>query len=139
MDLLHTPGISNPCAVDAVLLQRGNVQLVEAGREVTTTGGGVKKLGKSLSKPLDRFSPQSFIRYLVSLPLNAIPFVGTALFLLYNGEWSDDVPHMWREVYPLTTGKKLGPTFHGRYFQLKGFNSQQKEGFIAKRKAAYTA
>ncbi|TEB36037.1 hypothetical protein FA13DRAFT_1902342 [Coprinellus micaceus] len=105
---------------DAVLLQRGNVQLVEAGREVTTTGGGVKKLGKSLSKPLDRFSPQSLIRYLVTMPLNAIPFLGTTLFLLYNG-------------------KKLGPTFHGRYFQLKRFSSQQKVEFIEKRRAAYTA
>ncbi|KAJ3502016.1 hypothetical protein NMY22_g18730 [Coprinellus aureogranulatus] len=105
---------------DAVLLQQGNTQLVEAGREITSTGGGVKKLGKSLAKPLDRFSPQSLIRYLVSLPLNSIPVVGTVLFLLYNG-------------------KKLGPTFHGRYFQLKRFSSQQRQEFIEKRKAAYTA
>ncbi|KAJ3539105.1 hypothetical protein NMY22_g4883 [Coprinellus aureogranulatus] len=59
-------------------------------------------------------------RYLVSLPIELNPVVGTVLFLLYNG-------------------KKLGPTFHGRYFQLKHFSSQQRQEFIEKRKAAYTA
>lgn len=73
------------------------------------------------------------------MPLNAIPFLGTTLFLLYNGKRADDVPHMWRHVYPEATGKKLGPTFHGRYFQLKRFSSQQKVEFIEKRRAAYTA
>lgn len=71
-----------------MLLQQGHTQLVEGGREIQTSSGGVKKLGKSLSKPLDRFSPQGIIRYLMSLPLNSIPLVGTAAFLLYNGESS---------------------------------------------------
>ncbi|KAJ2916056.1 hypothetical protein MD484_g4393, partial [Candolleomyces efflorescens] len=105
---------------DAVLLQQGNAQLVEGGRETQSSSSGVKKLGKSLYKPLNRFSPASILRYVASLPLNSIPVVGTALFLLYNG-------------------RKLGPTFHGRYFQLKGFNSSQSQEYVGKRKAAYTA
>ncbi|KAF5324551.1 hypothetical protein D9611_004475 [Ephemerocybe angulata] len=103
---------------DAVLLQQGNMQLVENGREVQSSSSGVKKLGKSLSKPLNRFTPEGIVRYIVSLPLNSIPIVGTGLFLLYNG-------------------KKLGPTFHGRYFQLKRFSTQQKAEFVEKRKAQF--
>jgi hypothetical protein len=40
------------------------------------------------------------IRWLVSLPLNAIPVVGPGIFFLYNGA-------------------KAGPSYHSRYFQLK--------------------
>jgi len=40
------------------------------------------------------------IRFLISLPLNAIPVVGPAIFFLYNGA-------------------KAGPSYHSRYFQLK--------------------
>lgn len=105
---------------DAVLVQQGNAQLVESGREIRSSSSGVKSLGKSLSKPLNKFSPEGVLRYIVSLPLNSIPVVGTALFLLYNG-------------------KKLGPTFHGRYFQLKQFKSAQSQAFVSQRKAAYTA
>jgi hypothetical protein len=75
--------------VDAVLLQQGNAQLVEGGRETQSSSSGIKKLGKSLYKPLNRFSPESILRYVASLPLNAIPVVGTALFLLYNGSSND--------------------------------------------------
>jgi len=40
------------------------------------------------------------IHWIVSLPLNAIPVVGPAIFFLYNGA-------------------KAGPSYHSRYFQLK--------------------
>ena len=74
------------CTVDAVLLQQGQDQLVSKGREVGKSGpSGASKLGKSITKPLNKFSKEGLIRYLVSLPLNAIPVVGTVLFLLYNG------------------------------------------------------
>lgn len=71
--------------VDAVLLQQGHDALVERGRTVSKTRGGIRKLGKSVTAPLSRFGPAGIARYLVSLPLNALPGVGTALFLLYNG------------------------------------------------------
>jgi len=106
--------------VDAVLLQQGNQSLVERGREIRSNSSGFKVLGKSITKPLDRFSKDGIIRYIISLPLNSIPIVGTALFLLYNGA-------------------KAGPGFHARYFQLKNFDKTTRQSFVGSRRAAYTA
>jgi len=58
---------------------------VERGRLVQSNSSGFKVLGKSLTKPLDRLSKDGLIRYVVSLPLNSIPGVGTAFFLVFNG------------------------------------------------------
>lgn len=59
------------------------------------------------------------IRYLMYLPLNFIPVVGTVLFVLLQG-------------------KRMGPVAHDRYFQLKGFNQARREEFVETRKGAYT-
>ncbi|KAJ7184149.1 hypothetical protein C8R46DRAFT_883365 [Mycena filopes] len=77
---------------------------------------------KGVSKPLSRFSREGLLRYVVSLPLNLVPMVGTVLFLLYNG-----------------AGAKAGPTFHARYFQAKGMAPATRQAFVEKRKGAYTA
>ncbi|KAJ7349346.1 hypothetical protein DFH08DRAFT_865189 [Mycena albidolilacea] len=77
-------------------------------------------LFKGVSKPLQRFSREGLLRYVVSLPLNLVPMVGTVLFLLYNGA-------------------KAGPTFHARYFQAKGMTPAARQVFVDKRKGAYTA
>lgn len=71
--------------VDAVMVQQGHADVVQRGREVKSSNG-VKTLGKSITRPLSRFSKAGIMRYIISLPLNALPFIGTALFLLYNGE-----------------------------------------------------
>ncbi|KAF8964105.1 hypothetical protein BDZ97DRAFT_1660920 [Flammula alnicola] len=105
---------------DAVLLQQGNETLVEKGRQVRSSSSGFKVLGRSLTKPLNRFSKDGILRYVVSLPLNSIPGVGTALFLLYNGI-------------------KAGPAFHARYFQLKSYDKITRHEFVEQRKGAYTA
>jgi len=104
---------------DAVLLQQGNETLVSRGREVKSRSGA-KSLGKEITKPLNRFSKAGMLRYLISLPLNSLPVVGTAVFLLYNGV-------------------KSGPSFHARYFQMKGMDAKAREAFVAKRKGAYAA
>ncbi|KAJ7093109.1 hypothetical protein C8R44DRAFT_398469 [Mycena epipterygia] len=75
---------------------------------------------KGVSKPLSRFSKEGLLRYIVSLPLNLVPMVGTVLFLLYNGA-------------------KAGPTFHSRYFQAKGLSPASRQALVDKRKGAYTA
>ncbi|KAK7023836.1 hypothetical protein R3P38DRAFT_2627091 [Favolaschia claudopus] len=80
----------------------------------------VQSAFKSMSKPLQRFSREGLLRYVVSLPLNLVPVVGTVLFLLYNGA-------------------KAGPTFHTRYFQAKGMGPAARQAFVDKRKGAYTA
>lgn len=126
---------------DATLLQLGHDALVGKGRQFTTSSSGIKKLGKSVTKPLEKFSTAGIVRYIVSLPLNALPVscrlpiyhyfdfiveqiiakvVGTGLFLLYNGT-------------------KTGPGFHSRYFQFKQMNASQREEFIEKHRGGYTS
>ncbi|KAJ6547190.1 hypothetical protein B0H19DRAFT_1164389 [Mycena capillaripes] len=73
----------------------------------------------TLKKPLSRFSREGLVRYVVSLPLNLVPMVGTVLFLLYNGA-------------------KAGPTYHARYFAAKGMTPTARQAFVDKRKGAYT-
>ncbi|KAL1412690.1 hypothetical protein Q8F55_000437 [Vanrija albida] len=112
-------GQLNTDLFDAVLVQRGYSALVENGRAVTTKRGtNVRVLGKILTRPLSKFSTDSVVRYIITLPLNFIPVVGTAFFLGYNGY-------------------KSGPGYHARYFQLKGFDKEQREGFVADRRGAY--
>ncbi|KAK6903901.1 hypothetical protein L486_03476 [Kwoniella mangroviensis CBS 10435] len=107
---------------DAVLLQRGHLTLVEHGRQVTSGGssGKSKVLGTLLMKPLSRFSTDNVVRYILTLPLNLIPVVGTVFFLGFNGF-------------------KSGPGYHARYFQLKGYDKVKKSELIKKRRGAYTA
>ncbi|KAM0751609.1 hypothetical protein T439DRAFT_324796 [Meredithblackwellia eburnea MCA 4105] len=105
---------------DAVLAQKGYADLVEKGRSVRKSGGGIV-LGKSLLRPISsRFSTEGLIRYIVTLPLNAIPAVGTLFFLGYNGQTA-------------------GPAYHGRYFALKGMSKQERNTFVQQRRGAYTS
>ncbi|GAA5891668.1 hypothetical protein JCM6882_006161 [Rhodosporidiobolus microsporus] len=114
-----TPTVSERI-FDAVLLQKGHDELVSHGRAISKKGGTVE-LGKSLLRPVtSKFSAQGLVRYLVTLPLNLIPGVGTAIFLLLNG-------------------RKAGPAAHTRYFQLKQFDKKAKQQFVDQRSAAYTS
>lgn len=45
----------------------------------------MSKLGKLATKPLNRFSPAAILEYVILLPLNAIPIVGTASFIAIQG------------------------------------------------------
>ncbi|KAJ7702434.1 hypothetical protein B0H17DRAFT_1044327 [Mycena rosella] len=103
---------------NAVMRQQGiNLVYVEPkGKSRSFLQSGFK----AVSKPLSRFSKEGMLRYIVSLPLNLVPMVGTVLFLLYNGA-------------------KAGPTFHSRYFQAKGLSPASRQVFVEKRKGAYTA
>ncbi|KAL7422478.1 hypothetical protein Q5752_003126 [Cryptotrichosporon argae] len=105
---------------DAVLLQKGQIALVERGRQVSAADGKPRVLGRLLTKPLSKFSTDGIVRYILTLPLNFIPVVGTASFLLLNGY-------------------KAGPAFHQRYFQLKGYDKDKRAAVVHKRRGAYTA
>lgn len=63
---------------------------------------------------------EGLIRYILTIPLNAIPAVGTAFFLLLNGSSS-------------------GPAYHNRYFLLKQFTQAQKQEFVDQHRGAYTS
>ena len=124
---------------DATLVGQKQEKLVENGRELKqgNSDGGVSRLGKAFRKPVQRylklrrenrvthvflasFTLSRMIEYLCFLPLNLIPVVGTAVFLVIQG-------------------RKTGPDWHSRYFQLKGFSKDAREDWIAKHRGAYIA
>ncbi|CAG8426792.1 unnamed protein product [Penicillium salamii] len=106
---------------DGTLVARDQEPLVAQGREIKSRVGGdaMARLGKIFTRPLARLHPRALLRALIILPLNLIPVVGTALYVFVQG-------------------KRAGPGFHARYFQLKGWNSTQREEWIATNRAAYT-
>lgn len=87
---------------DGTLIARGQTALVQRERTVKSGGAGdtIARLGKLVSKPFQQFAPTSIVRYLLQLPLNFIPVVGTAMFIVLQG-------------------RRVGPKVHSRYFQLK--------------------
>ncbi|KAI5203977.1 hypothetical protein E4T39_03888 [Aureobasidium subglaciale] len=104
---------------DGTLVAKGESELVAKERKVGRGGDAIGRLGKIVSKPFAKFAPSAIIRYVMYLPLNFIPVVGTAMFILLQG-------------------KTAGPAAHSRYFQLKGMSKASQEDFIAKRQGAYT-
>lgn len=108
---------------DTVLLDQGLDTLVATGREISPKGSGRKVAGAmkaKLTSPLQKFSPQALVKYLLTIPLNSIPAIGTILFVTLNG-------------------RSAGPRFLARYFQLKQFSAQVKEREIEKRTGSLTA
>ncbi|KAI8162078.1 hypothetical protein K4K49_006851 [Colletotrichum sp. SAR 10_70] len=71
---------------DGTLLSRDEDGIVKEGRQVRPGSDPMQKLGKILKSPFERFSPKALIRYLVYLPLNFIPIVGTGIFILLQAE-----------------------------------------------------
>ncbi|EPQ50878.1 hypothetical protein GLOTRDRAFT_5721, partial [Gloeophyllum trabeum ATCC 11539] len=107
---------------DATLIARGQRELVIQGKKRlgASSGGKGRDVGKALVRPLQGFTPSGIIKYALSLPLNFVPAVGTAFFILYNGV-------------------REGPGWHSRYFQLKGLTKQQRQAFIESHRPEYTA
>ncbi|KAJ4194152.1 hypothetical protein NW755_002913 [Fusarium falciforme] len=105
---------------DGTLLARGDTQIVSEGREVKSGSDPMQKLGKILKSPFDRFSPKAIIRYVMYLPLNAIPVVGTAIFITIQG-------------------RNRGKGVHDRYFQLKRWSAPKRSDWLNKNVGPYTA
>ena len=105
---------------DGTLLTKDCKNLVSEGRQVTAGGDNIARLGKLVKKPFAKFTPNAIIRYLLYLPLNFIPVVGTAIFIILQG-------------------KRAGPTAHQRYFQLKEWNKRQREIHIDEHRGGYTS
>lgn len=104
---------------DGVLVSKNTTNLVSGGRQIQAGSDPIAKLGKLITKPFAKFTPKALIRYFMYLPLNFIPVVGTVIFVILQG-------------------RRVGPAAHTRYFQLKGWNSAQKQKHIEEHKAAYT-
>ncbi|EAW11537.1 EI24 domain-containing protein [Aspergillus clavatus NRRL 1] len=105
---------------DGTLVARGQAPLVAQGRQLKSPGkGAVARLGKMLSRPLERAKPAALLRAIVLLPLNLIPVVGTLLYVYVQG-------------------KRMGPVAHARYFQLKGWDARTREAWVKKNRGGYT-
>ncbi|KAL1301562.1 hypothetical protein AAFC00_005799 [Neodothiora populina] len=105
---------------DGTLIATGETTLVSHDRQVKSGSNPIGRLGKLAAKPFAKFTPSAIIRYLMYLPLNFIPVVGTVMFVLLQG-------------------KRQGPAAHARYFQLKGMSKQRREEWVEKRRGAYTS
>ncbi|KAH8928875.1 hypothetical protein BT69DRAFT_1256937 [Atractiella rhizophila] len=106
---------------DETLAQEGFITLASQGHDpLPAPGPEGQLLGKrNVPSPPPR-KVSGLLRYLVSLPLNAIPVVGTILFAIWNGRMS-------------------GADCHRRYFQLLRFSDEKKKEAKEKRMRAYTA
>lgn len=105
---------------DGTLLNQDCKNLVSEGRQIQAGGDNMARLGKLIKKPFAKFTPNAIIRYFIYLPLNFIPVVGTAIFIILQG-------------------KRAGPTAHQRYFQLKEWSARQREAHIEQNRGGYTS
>ncbi|PCH44745.1 hypothetical protein WOLCODRAFT_43276, partial [Wolfiporia cocos MD-104 SS10] len=112
--LLLAPALAH--VFDATLRVRGQGELVKSGFTRTRNPGAEG----ALLKPFQALSGGGPLRYLVTLSLNFVPLLGIAAFVLHNGY-------------------KSGPSWHARYFQLKGCSKAQQQAFVDRRRAEYTA
>ncbi|GJD03938.1 hypothetical protein ColKHC_12763 [Colletotrichum higginsianum] len=71
---------------DGTLLLRDEDGIVKEGRQVRPGSDPMQKLGKVLKSPFEKYSPKALIRYLIYLPLNFIPVVGTVIFIALQAE-----------------------------------------------------
>lgn len=72
---------------DGTLIARHGADIVSEGREIKPGSDPMAKLGRILKSPFGKFSPKAIVRYIMYLPLNAIPVVGTFIFIILQG-WS---------------------------------------------------
>lgn len=105
---------------DATLLARNSTNLVSQGREIKGGNDPVGRLGKIAKKPFEKFTIKALVRYLMYLPLNFIPVVGTAFFIFIQG-------------------RNKGKAAHSRYFNLKGWKQSDIENFTTEHVGPYTA
>jgi len=107
---------------DGVLVARGKAGVLSEGRELKAGNFNdpMKKLGKLIKSPFEKFAPKALIRYVLYLPLNFIPVVGTVIFVLLQG-------------------KSRGNSVHARYFQLKKWSKSETEAWLKENTGPYTA
>jgi len=107
---------------DGVLVTRNQTAVLSEGRQLKAGNFNdpIAKLGKLLKSPFEKFTPTALIRYVMYLPLNFIPVVGTVLFVLLQG-------------------RTRGYSVHTRYFQLKKWSNSQREAWLKENTAPYTA
>lgn len=73
---------------DGVLVARNQTGILSEGRQLKSGNFNdpIAKLGKLVKSPFEKFTPKALIRYVMYLPLNFIPVVGTVIFVLLQGK-----------------------------------------------------
>lgn len=106
---------------DATLIKEGQEHLVATHRVVDSSeANAVKSLGKHNSPSIYcPFSLRQTFEFIIFLPLNMIPIIGTPLFVFL-------------------TGVRAGPLHHHRYFQLMGFDKKMRSKECKERRWAYS-
>ncbi|KAH9986766.1 hypothetical protein F4779DRAFT_611737 [Xylariaceae sp. FL0662B] len=105
---------------DGTLVSMNANEIVSEGRQLKSGTDPIARLGKILKNPFSKFTPKALIRYIVYLPLNFIPVVGTLLFIIIQG-------------------RTRGNSVHDRYFQLKGWSPSQQQDWLAHHTGPYAA
>jgi hypothetical protein len=105
---------------DGTLVSKNATDIVTEGRQLKAGSDPIQRLGKVLKSPFSRFSLNGLVRYVMYLPLNFIPVVGTVAFILLNG-------------------RSRGNAIHDRYFQLKRWSASQRSEWLAQHTGPYTA
>jgi hypothetical protein len=72
---------------DGVLVARNQTAILSEGRQLNAGNFNdpIAKLGKLVKSPFEKFTPTALVRYVMYLPLNFIPVVGTVIFVLLQG------------------------------------------------------
>ena len=116
---------------DAVLVNEGCEELVKQRRIVlpppeledptqTQRPDPVKRLGKPTASAIySPFNLRQILEFILFLPFNLIPVVGTPVFLLL-------------------TGYRGGPLHHYRYFKLLGLTNKERKAAVGRRQLRYT-
>ncbi|KAI1434831.1 hypothetical protein GGR50DRAFT_660355 [Xylaria sp. CBS 124048] len=105
---------------DGTLVARDATAVVSEGRQLGSGPDPIARLGKLIKNPFAKFSPTELIRSFMYLPLNFIPVLGTAIYIMLQG-------------------RARGSSAHSRYFQLKGWSSSQQNDWLQRHKSPYTA
>ncbi|KAI0791971.1 hypothetical protein C8Q75DRAFT_714888 [Abortiporus biennis] len=107
---------------DSTLIAKGQGRVVNEGKAkyASSKSAGRSGIENAVVRPFQALSRDGVLKYLLSLPLNMVPVLGTVAFLLLNGH-------------------RGGPGWHARYFQLKGLDKKQRAEFVDKRRPEYTA
>ncbi|TQS35482.1 hypothetical protein Golomagni_04097 [Golovinomyces magnicellulatus] len=106
---------------DGVLVLKNQSGLLKEVRELKIGhfNDPIAKLGKLAYSPFQRFSLETFIKYLLYLPLNLIPVVGVIVFILAQG-------------------RSKGREVHNRYFNLKKWDRTKQNYWLNERIIPYT-
>ncbi|KAE8442377.1 hypothetical protein EG329_003393 [Mollisiaceae sp. DMI_Dod_QoI] len=124
---------------DGVLVARRQTGVLAEGRQLKSGNFNdpIAKLGKLIKSPFEKYSPKALVRYVMYLPLNFIPLVGTVIFVLLQGRTRGRSVHT--RASHLHSSIELNLLTPAQYFQLKKWTTAEKEDWLKENTAPYTA